>query len=214
MDHIEILSDEINRLIYSYFKDSGFEHSAFVLAKESGIECSPYFSAHIRRGELVELLAKSLLYIEAEYHYEVGAPANKCQSRFTLLGSHVCSEVPPEPLPVVTDHSCSPKNLQNGTTQPEVEANSVERLASKRKARQESWSDEDSQQEKRPRWERGESQPDVDEIQTEFEDAVHSSNPDSSHIDSSVQKSEGARIDHPSLLFLPRHESEVEIWHR
>ncbi|KAF5368495.1 hypothetical protein D9758_002147 [Tetrapyrgos nigripes] len=97
MANIQITSDEINRLIYSYFKDSGFEHSAFALAKEAHLERSPCFSKHVPRGELVELLSKSLLYTEVEYHFQGGELAANCKTGFSLLETHVCSTTPPEP---------------------------------------------------------------------------------------------------------------------
>ncbi|KAK7465521.1 hypothetical protein VKT23_005495 [Stygiomarasmius scandens] len=95
--NIQITSDEINRLIYSYFKDSGFEHSAFALAKEAHLERSPCFAKHVPRGELVELLSKSLLYTEVEYHFQGGELAANCKTGFSLLETHVCSTIPPEP---------------------------------------------------------------------------------------------------------------------
>ncbi|KIK70585.1 hypothetical protein GYMLUDRAFT_89601 [Collybiopsis luxurians FD-317 M1] len=91
-----ITSDEINRLIYSYFRDSGFEHSAYTLVKEAQLERSPVFKKHVPRGELVELLSKSLLYNEVECHFQGGEVAASCKAKFSLLEPHTCSPDPPE----------------------------------------------------------------------------------------------------------------------
>ncbi|KAE9409144.1 WD40 repeat-like protein [Gymnopus androsaceus JB14] len=96
MSAMTITSDEINRLIYSYFRDSGFEHSAYTLAKESQLERSPCFKKHVPRGELVELLSKSLLYNEVECHFQGGEAAIKCKAAFSLLEPHTCSSTPSE----------------------------------------------------------------------------------------------------------------------
>ncbi|THV01436.1 WD40 repeat-like protein [Dendrothele bispora CBS 962.96] len=135
MTRIQITSDEINRLIYSYFKDSGFEHSAFALAKEAHLERSPCFSKHVPRGELVELLSKSLLYTEVEYHFQGGELAANCKTGFSLLETHVCSLTPPEPqtfiAPVVRPNTSS---IMLDTTLP-IRSNGVPDVhSSKRKA--------------------------------------------------------------------------------
>ncbi|KAJ3869329.1 WD40-repeat-containing domain protein [Lentinula novae-zelandiae] len=96
MSPISITSDEINRLIYAYFRDSGFEHSAYTLVKEAQLERSPVFKKHVPRGELVELLSKSLLYNEVECHFQGGEAAIKCKAMFSLLEPHTCSPNPPE----------------------------------------------------------------------------------------------------------------------
>ncbi|KAF9270724.1 WD40 repeat-like protein [Marasmius fiardii PR-910] len=105
---MHITSDEINRLIYSYFKDSGFEHSAYALAKESHLENSPCFAKHVPRGELVELLSKSLLYTEVECHFRGGELAANCKTAFSLLEPHLCSTEPavqpPPPVGAVVDY--------------------------------------------------------------------------------------------------------------
>ncbi|KAK7058554.1 hypothetical protein VNI00_002190 [Paramarasmius palmivorus] len=117
---MHITSDEINRLIYSYFKDSGFEHTAYTLAKESQLEKSPCFAKHVPRGELVELLSKSLLYTEVECHFQGGEAAATCQNAFSLLEPHVCSNKPPPPkswnpppTPQTTFSPSIPNNLFN-----------------------------------------------------------------------------------------------------
>ncbi|KAI3622741.1 WD40 repeat-like protein [Moniliophthora roreri] len=111
---MHITSDEINRLIYSYFKDSGFEHTAYTLAKESQLEKSPCFSKHVRRGELVELLSKSLLYTEVECHFQGGEAAATCQNAFSLLEPHVCSNKPP-----TLKSWAPPQNQTNAFTGPD-----------------------------------------------------------------------------------------------
>lgn len=69
----------------------GFTHSAFTLCNESQLDRSPHFSKHIPRGELVELLGKSLLYLEVESHWKKDHLATNCKAGFSLLDHHVCS---------------------------------------------------------------------------------------------------------------------------
>ncbi|KAG6919042.1 hypothetical protein DXG01_009752 [Tephrocybe rancida] len=90
---LRITADEINCLIYAYLLDSGFTHSAFAVKMEGQLDRSPYASKHIQRGELVELLGKSLLYLEVESHWKNDGLANNCKSGFSLLEPHTCSTV-------------------------------------------------------------------------------------------------------------------------
>ncbi|KAG6811854.1 hypothetical protein H0H92_005525 [Tricholoma furcatifolium] len=60
---------------------------------ESKLDHSPYASKHIQRGELIELLSKSLLYIEVETHWKGNALTNNCKSGFSLLEPHTCSNI-------------------------------------------------------------------------------------------------------------------------
>ncbi|KAJ3721853.1 WD40 repeat-like protein [Lentinula raphanica] len=105
MSTISITSDEINRLIYAYLRDSGFEHSAYTLVKESQLERSPVFRKHVPRGELVELLSKSLLYNEVECHFQGGESAIKCKAVFSLLEPHTCSPNAPPSHNFVTPYA-------------------------------------------------------------------------------------------------------------
>jgi transducin (beta)-like 1 len=106
---IRITADEINCLIYSYFKDSGicqlawksrsgllisllgFTHSAFTLCNEGALQRSSSFGKHIPRGELVDLLSKALLYLEVECHWRGNEMTTNCKNKFSLLEHHVCS---------------------------------------------------------------------------------------------------------------------------
>ncbi|KAJ7292731.1 WD40 repeat-like protein [Mycena rebaudengoi] len=102
---IRLTADEINCLVYSFLLDSGFKHTAFSLRMEGHLENSPNFTKHIPRGELVDLLSKSLLYREVESHWKADHMATHCKATFSLLDPHVCSlEAPkpnlPPPLPV------------------------------------------------------------------------------------------------------------------
>lgn len=119
---LRITADEVNCLIYSYLLDSGilsllrfhlqsdyslpgFTHSAFAVKIEGQLDRSPYASKHIQRGELIELLSKSLLYIEVESHWKNDALASTCKSGFSLLEPHVCSSSEPaskQPLQVIS----------------------------------------------------------------------------------------------------------------
>jgi transducin (beta)-like 1 len=69
----------------------GFNHSAFALRNEGRLQSSPYFSKHIPRGELIELLSKALLYLEVESHWRNDELTTRCKAGFSLLEPHVCS---------------------------------------------------------------------------------------------------------------------------
>ncbi|KAJ7361138.1 WD40 repeat-like protein [Mycena albidolilacea] len=97
---IRMTADEINCLVYAFLVDSGFKHSAFSLCMESRLENSPNFSKHIPRGELIDLLSKSLLYREVESHWKADHLALNCKAGFSLLEAHVCSLDPPKPKSV------------------------------------------------------------------------------------------------------------------
>lgn len=85
-------ADEINALIHAYLVESGrdwppdlsetaafltgakyylgFIHSAFTLKAEARLDSTRFREMIIRRGELVDLLAKALLYAQVEAHYK------------------------------------------------------------------------------------------------------------------------------------------------
>lgn len=131
IDPLQITADEVNCLIYAYFRDSGarpqppdfvaaplilypgFQHSAFVLRAESHIEHSQHFRKHVPRGELIELLSKALLFSEVEAHWRGDSMKLSCQNPFSILERHVCSEpsrnAPPPPPP-----HASGSNVPNG----------------------------------------------------------------------------------------------------
>lgn len=69
----------------------GFQHSSFALRTEGRLDLSPHAKTPIRRGELVDLLSKALLYTEVESHWKLDANAAKCTAPFSLLVPHVCS---------------------------------------------------------------------------------------------------------------------------
>jgi transducin (beta)-like 1 len=80
------------------------------------LDASPYSSFSIRRGELVELLAKALLYSEVEAHWKADEISSCCKAPFSLLQDHVCSPVDKSDrslLPVAATQSSRPI-LQNG----------------------------------------------------------------------------------------------------
>ncbi|KAJ7110376.1 WD40 repeat-like protein [Mycena crocata] len=101
---LRMTADEINCLVHQFLLDSGFKHTAFSLSMEAHLENSPNFSKHIPRGELVDLLCKSLLYREVEAHWRGDHLALNCKAGFSLLEPHVCSLEPPKlkslPLPL------------------------------------------------------------------------------------------------------------------
>ncbi|KAH6916628.1 WD40 repeat-like protein [Coprinopsis sp. MPI-PUGE-AT-0042] len=97
---LQITADEVNCLIYAYFQDSGFSHSAFSILHEGQLQRTPYMRKHIPRGELIQLLGKALLYQEVEAHWRGDGLTRACQSGFSLLESHTCTQ---DPQPSTTD---------------------------------------------------------------------------------------------------------------
>jgi transducin (beta)-like 1 len=81
----------------------GFNHSAFALRNEARLQHSAYFSKHIPRGELIELLTKALLYIEVESHWRGDELATNCKNGFSLLDPHACSIEEPQLKPNASD---------------------------------------------------------------------------------------------------------------
>ncbi|KAJ6520391.1 WD40 repeat-like protein [Mycena sanguinolenta] len=104
-------ADEINCLVYAFLIDSGFKHTAFTLCMEGHLESSPNFSKHIPRGELVDLLSKSLLYREVESHWKADHLALNCKAGFSLLEPHVCSLEPPKLKPIPLSLTYTPRPL-------------------------------------------------------------------------------------------------------
>ena len=77
--------------IFFIYSSIGFNHSAFALRNEGRLQSSTYFSKHIPRGELIELLSKALLYLEVESHWRNDELTTRCKTGFSLLEPHVCS---------------------------------------------------------------------------------------------------------------------------
>ncbi|KAF5356571.1 hypothetical protein D9758_008278 [Tetrapyrgos nigripes] len=90
----DIQPPEINWLIYNYLKESGFDNTAWTLKKEAHLENRPCTSIHVWRGELVELLLKSLVYIDTELHWHLEREGDSCRNPIPLLEwrRHKCSE--------------------------------------------------------------------------------------------------------------------------
>ena len=63
---MSISQDEINFLIWKYFQENGFNHSAFLFGIESLAESSNITVQQIPPGALVTLLQKSLQYMKLE----------------------------------------------------------------------------------------------------------------------------------------------------
>ncbi|KAI0031260.1 WD40-repeat-containing domain protein [Vararia minispora EC-137] len=88
-------ADEINCLVYAYLRDSGLNHTAFSLLNEAQLDGSPNFQKHIPHGELIELLGKSLLFVEVEKHWAGNnRMVTNCTAPFSLLEEHSCAVDP------------------------------------------------------------------------------------------------------------------------
>eukprot|EP00052_Salpingoeca_macrocollata_P016626 m.134027 g.134027 ORF g.134027 m.134027 type:complete len:482 (+) comp20117_c0_seq3:68-1513(+) len=74
---MSIHSDHINLLVYRYLQESGFQHSSFTFAQESGIAQSSVAGLKIPAGALVVHLQRALNYVQAEVNLtEEGFPAD------------------------------------------------------------------------------------------------------------------------------------------
>lgn len=89
-----LTSDEINYLIYRYLAESGFSHSSFSFANESGILKSDIKGSLVGPGTLIRILQKGLLYMSLEAHVSPDGNIVKCLAPFTLLGPHECQVYP------------------------------------------------------------------------------------------------------------------------
>jgi transducin (beta)-like 1 len=79
----------------------GFQHAAFCLRTEGRLEQSAHFRTFVRRGALVDLLSKALLYAEVEAHWRADAVTTACAQPFSLLAPHACAaDARAQPLPV------------------------------------------------------------------------------------------------------------------
>ncbi|KAJ7235085.1 WD40 repeat-like protein [Mycena haematopus] len=187
---LRMTSDEVNCLVYAFLIDSGFKHTAFSLAMEGRLENSPHFSKHIPRGELVDLLSKSLLYQEVECHWKADHLALNCKAEFTLLQPHVCSLEPPKPKsiwqqPAQVRWPLGQSNRANGVTD------------GKRKASPFSGAEEPA--EKRLRRE-----PEPDDMEVDF--------PSVEKPKSVRQQGPGDNETNPdAVIILPGHEAEVFV---
>lgn len=85
-----LTSDEINYLIYRYLAESGFSHSSFSFANESGILKSDIKGSQVSPGFLIRILQKGLLYMSLEAHVSPEGNIVKCLAPFSLLGPHEC----------------------------------------------------------------------------------------------------------------------------
>ena len=59
-----IVSNDVNLLVFQYLRESGFNHAAFALKNEAGVETAD----GIPRGALIAALQKALLMMSLEYH--------------------------------------------------------------------------------------------------------------------------------------------------
>lgn len=91
-----LTSDEINYLIYRYLAESGFSHSSFSFANESGILKSDIKGSQVGPGFLIRILQKGLLYMSLEAHVSPEGNIVKCLAPFSLLGPHEC-QIYPDP---------------------------------------------------------------------------------------------------------------------
>lgn len=82
----------LNNFILSchYFSITGFLHSSYALRHEARLDFSRHVNTPLRRGELVDLLSKALLYTEVETHWNMD-PNSKCFAPFSLLSPHRCT---------------------------------------------------------------------------------------------------------------------------
>ena len=104
------------------------------------MDSSSHSKTPIRRGELVELLTKALLYTEVETHWRHSADATDCSAPFSLIIPHVCNanhpepqEIPQPPIPASSRPELFPVQTNGISTSHDDTSHS---LAQKRKASQ------------------------------------------------------------------------------
>ncbi len=118
---IAITSDEINCLVYAYLQDSGFAHAAFALRAEAHLDRTACAAQPVRRGELIDLLAKALLYSEGRGALAGRPRLQRLQCRL-LSPLRPCLRPPPTAPPPRAPHRRrqlhSRKTLQNGLKPP------------------------------------------------------------------------------------------------
>ncbi|KAG6897965.1 hypothetical protein C0992_008355 [Termitomyces sp. T32_za158] len=208
---LRITADEVNCLIYSYLLDSGFTHSAFAVKIEGQLDRSPYASKHIQRGELIELLSKSLLYIEVESHWKNDALANTCKSGFSLLEPHICSTSEPasKQSPQVISAPKTSEDVPSRFTRPN---GSMADAASKRKESP-TFANAEGPAEKRTK-----RDPDEMDLDTPCESRTLPGSvlPDSSlkRVSKAKQRTQGPEdesTDINAILLLPGHKAEVFV---
>ncbi|KAF8198323.1 WD40 repeat-like protein [Mycena galopus ATCC 62051] len=191
---LRITSDEINCLVHSFLLDSGFKHTAFSLAMEGRLENSPNFSKQIPRGELVDLLSKSLLYQEVECHWKADHLALNCRAEFSLLQPHVCSLEAPKPKSVWLQPQPAYPRWPLGQSN---RANGVNGVVTEGKRKASPFSGTDEPAEKRLRR-------DTDDMEVDFP-SVEKPKP-------LRQQGPGDNETNPdAIIVLPGHEAEVFV---
>ena len=88
---IRLTSDEVNLLIYHYFRETGLNHSAFILQNEGRVR-----RTEVPRGKLLDILYKALVIEEIQAHAQTPEQPAACLAPFTLVG-HSCRSAPPVP---------------------------------------------------------------------------------------------------------------------
>jgi len=89
---MSVSSDDINILIYRYLLESGFDHTAFTFASESGISSSSLTNPlDLATGALVLHLQKGLQFLQIEAHVNEKGEEVECHAPFTLLHKHECT---------------------------------------------------------------------------------------------------------------------------
>ncbi|KAA6386147.1 MAG: hypothetical protein EZS28_018326 [Streblomastix strix] len=89
------LTDMLNFILYKYFLENGFEHTAFSFANESKVLETGVGNQYVPPGQLVRLVQKGVMYTELEERLKKELanqsqdPSQKDQTRPSsqLLGS-------------------------------------------------------------------------------------------------------------------------------
>lgn len=93
---MSIDSDHVNYLVYRYLQESGFQHSSFTFAQESGVARSSVANAKIPPGSLIGHLQRALNYVQAEVNLtEDGRPAD-LEDLETIEALNLIESVQPE----------------------------------------------------------------------------------------------------------------------
>ncbi|CAD8190714.1 unnamed protein product [Paramecium pentaurelia] len=85
---IVIKTEELNYLIYTYFLEQGYSHSAFALINEVKIDQLIYRD-DVKPGQLINLLEKALLFQQLQDHIQINQ-YYECKVPQLLIQKHVC----------------------------------------------------------------------------------------------------------------------------
>lgn len=89
MSHIEVVGDDVNRVVFKYLLEQGYKHAAFALEHEAKLDCEDVLRRKIPPRYLLQLLEQALLLQYMENHAEQDEN-HLCTAPLSLLAPHTC----------------------------------------------------------------------------------------------------------------------------